>query len=43
MKIRYLCMCILTAGLALNIFSQVPSNIDEDYLNSLPEKLRMIF
>ncbi len=40
MKIRYLCMCIFTAGLALNIFSQVPSNIDEDYLNSLPEEVK---
>ncbi len=33
-------MCIFTAGLALNIFSQVPSNIDEDYLNSLPEEVK---
>ena len=40
MKIRYLCMCIFTASLALNVFSQVPSNIDEDYLNSLPEEVK---
>ncbi len=40
MKIRYLCMCIFTASLALNIYSQVPSNIDEDYLNSLPEEVK---